>query len=212
MQVNHKLFTLIFVLFLTFSLQIYAQTGELTGSVICGDGVQKTDIGITGIDPHVYYVLYHNGEMVQMRKSAGAGSDKSMTFGTFKDGGEYTAVGFTRVVDGFPPKMGKAVKGKIRISTVPVLMIGDTLRIKSGEALSYQPKADLSDATFSWSATLKSGKVAGFVKKGDQTIHDVIRLQDNSPACLVYSITPYSAQHSGSCMGTTRELFVIIKP
>ena len=144
---TNKSLMLIMTLFWFVSMGIYAQVGEMTGSDICGDGHQTTTIGVSGIDPAKYYALYHDGEMLQVRQSSIESKDQGLTFGTFKETGSYTVVVFDNVVKGFPPKLGKPVKRKITISKMPVLFMGDTLKIKSGEVLNYIPRADLQGAT-----------------------------------------------------------------
>ena len=198
-------------LFWFISLITYAQVSQLSGSDICGDGRQTTMIGISGIDPGKYYALYRNDEMLQVRRSSVEGNDQAISFGSFKEIGIYSASAFDKVVDGFPAKLGKPVKGKITISPVPLLYMGDTLKIKSGELLHYVPRADLQGATFSWSTSLKYGKVSTYIKKGSNAIDDTIQVAGDSPACIVYSITPQGAAPIVSCNGEPRDLVVIIR-
>ena len=191
---------------------IFAQTGELMGSDICADGLQSTNIGIAGADPQKYYALYRNNELYQVRQSGIAGKDQMLNFGIFKEVGAYTAVAFDDVQAGFPAKQGTALKGKITISPVPVIFMGDTLKIKSGELLTYLPRADLSGTTFTWTTNVKSGKVSGVSKKGNNAINDAIQLLSGGKACIIYSITPYSPGQFSNCSGESRDLIVVVSP
>ena len=205
-------FMLTMTLFWVFGIGIYAQVGELTGSNICNDGRQTTNIGISGFDPGKYYALYRNDEMLQVRQSSVEVKDQGFTFGTFKETGSYMAVAFDHVVKGFPARLGKPVKGKITISPVPVLFMGDTLKIKSGEVLNYAPRADVQEASFTWSAYVKSGNASGYHKQGSGAIHDTLRAAGDRPACVIYAITPHSADHIVSCNGDPRDLVIVIRP
>jgi hypothetical protein len=150
--------------------------------------------------------------MIQVRRSNTEGKDRTMSFGTFKDFGTYSAAAFDKVVEGFPPRSGKPVKGKITISRMPVLIMGDTLKIKSGKALDYTPRSDVPGTTFTWSATVKSGTVTGYTKQGAGAIHDIIRAEGDKPACIQYAITPHGADPIVSCSGEPRDLVIVIRP
>ncbi|MCX6276981.1 MAG: hypothetical protein NT004_02645 [Bacteroidetes bacterium] len=191
---------------------IFAQVGDLTGSDICGDGRQTTSIGISGADAGKYYALYRNDKLFQVRQSNVEEKDNVLSFGNFKETGYYTAVAFENPVKGFPSRRGKPVNGKITIYPVPTLIMGDTLKIKSGETIHYVPRADLQGTVFTWSAFLKYGKASGFSKTGSSTIGDTIQVEDDRPACIIYSITPHGADHIVSCNGDARDLVVIIRP
>ena len=174
--------------------------------------LQSTNIGISGADPAKYYALYQDNKMIQVRRANGEGNDHVFSFGVFKNVGSYSAVAFDKVVDGFPARLGKPVNGKITISPVPVLFMRDTLKIKSGKLLHYVPHADLQGTTYTWSAYVKYGKVSGYRKKGDNAIDDTLRVEGDSAACIVYSITPHGGDHIISCDGDTRDLVVIVRP
>jgi hypothetical protein len=191
---------------------LYGQVGEISGFDLCSNGMQTTSIGVTGIDPGFYYVLFRNSELVQVRRTNAESAERVLSFGSFKDIGTYSVVAFDKVVEGFPPKSGKPVKGKITIAQAPVLFMGDTLRIKSGEVLHYVPKADLQGATFTWSAFVKYGKAVGYSKTGSYSIDDTLLVEGDGPACIVYSITPHGADPIVSCQGEPRDLVVKIRP
>jgi hypothetical protein len=209
---NFKLFLIFLSIFFYLDRTSIGQIVEITGTNICADGTQSTLIGISGIKSGTFYALYRNNELVQVRSLAVNSSEQSLSYGTFKEIGVYTASAFDKPVADFPAKSGNPVKGTVKISAIPVLVKPDTLKIKSGEAVNYIPKADIEGTTFSWTANLKYGMAAGFSKKGSEAIDDLIKLGDGSPACIVYTITPYSSPYSGSCMGTTRDLIVIVNP
>jgi hypothetical protein len=191
---------------------VLAQVEDLMGSDICADGQQSTTIGIAGSSEKKYYALYRNDELFQVRQSGVTGKNQMLSFGTFKEVGTYTAASFEEVKEGFPAKLGTPVKGKITISPVPVMYMGDTLKIKSGDIFNYAPRADLPGTTFTWTTSVVKGKVSGLGKKGNNAINDTILLNDNNNACIIYSITPHSPDQFGSCSGLTRDLVVIIKP
>jgi hypothetical protein len=207
-----KLFMFILATSFVVSSKLYAQVGELSGFDLCANGLQTTTIGVSGIDPGKYYALYHNNEMIQVRRSNAEGTEHVLSFGSFKDIGVYTAAAFDHVVEGFPAKNGMTVKGKITIAQAPVLYMGDTLRIKSGEVLHYIPKADLQGTTFTWTAYVKYGKAVGYSKTGSNSIDDTIRAEGDGPACVIYSITPHGADPIVSCIGEPRDLVVKIRP
>jgi hypothetical protein len=210
---TYKILTVVLALTWFFCAGLYAQVGEMSGFDLCANGLQTTSIGVSGIDPGKYYALYRNNEMIQVRRTNTEGSERVLSFGTFKDTGIYTAAAFDNVVDGFPSKKGVAVKGKITISQAPVLyMTGDTLRIKSGEVLHYTPKADVPGATFTWTAYVKVGKAVGYSKTGSNDINDTIRAEGDGPACIIFSITPHSVDPIVSCTGEPRDLVVKIRP
>jgi hypothetical protein len=194
------------------STGLYAQVGEMSGFDLCANGLQTTTIGVSGIDQGKYYALYRDNEMIQVRRTNAEGTEHVLSFGSFKETGVYTAAAFDHVVDGFPSKSGMAVKGKITIARAPVLLMGDTLRIKSGEVLHYIPKADQQGATFTWTAYLKYGKAAGYSKTGSNSIDDTIRAEGDGAACIIYSITPHGADPIVSCNGEPRDLVVKIRP
>ena len=210
---TYKSLTIVLTLAWFVSAGLFAQVGEMSGFDLCSNGLQTTAIGVSGIDPGKYYALYRNNEMIQVRRTNTEGSERVLSFGTFKDIGIYTAAAFDRVIDGFPSKNGTAVKGKITISQAPVLfMTSDTLRIKSGETLHYVPKADRPGATYTWTAYVKIGKAAGYSKTGSNAIDDTIRAEGDGPACIIYSITPHGADPIVSCNGEPRDLVILIRP
>jgi hypothetical protein len=207
-----KFILLILVFSCGIGTEIVAQVEDLMGSDICADGQQSTRIGIAGANPEKYYALYHNDKLFQVRQSGVAGQNQMLTFGTFKEVGSYTAASFDEMKEGFPAKLGTPVKGKITISPVPVMYMGDTLKIKSGEPLNYAPRANLAGTTFTWTTSVVKGKVTGLSKKGNNAINETLQLSDSNSACIIYSITPHSPDQFASCSGLTRDLVVIIKP
>lgn len=191
---------------------VTAQVAEVSGQNICGDGSQRTTISITGMDQTRYYGLYHDDKLLQLRKSEPVGGERNLTFGEFSEPGVYTAASFDKVVEGFPRKQGTMLKGSVIISRVPVVLTGDTLRISSGEAINYLPKANLPETSFSWTSSVQSGSVRGNTKKGSGAIQDVIRNEGSIPACLVYSITPFRSENGNICTGESRNLIILISP
>jgi hypothetical protein len=209
---NFKLFLIFLAIFFYLDRTSIGQIVDITGTDICADGVQSTSVGVSGVKSGAFYALYRNNELVQVRNLASNSKDQSLSYGIFKEIGVYTVAAFEKPVADFPVKSGNPVKGSVKISAIPVLVKPDTLKIKSGEAVNYMPKADIEGTTFSWTANIKYGTATGFSKKGSEAIDDLIKLGDGSPACIVYTITPYSSPYSGSCMGATRDLIVIVNP
>lgn len=189
-----------------------AQDVEISGRNICADGSQHTTISITGMDPSRYYGLYQDDKLVQLRKSEAIGGERTLSFGEFSETGIYTAAMFDKVVEGFPKKQGTPIKGSVTISQLPVIFIQDTLRISSGEAVNYLPKANLPETSFSWTSFVKAGMVKGNTKKGSGAIQDVIRNEGSAKACVVYSITPFRTVNGNICTGESRNLNILISP
>lgn len=203
---------LLVLLFFLINGVLPAQETVLDGQDICSDGSLTSRIVIKGMDPDKYYALYLDSKLLQMRKSADPSQVNSMVFGDYKEPGVYTAAAFDKVVTGFPENQGAAVKGRVVISETPVVFGTDTLRIRSGQAVNLLPKASLPDTEFSWISVIGKGMVSGITKKGNGAVRDVLTVQGNTPAMVIYTITPYRNLNGNTCTGSSRDFVVLISP
>lgn len=203
---------LLFILFFLISGALPAQEAVLDGPDICSDGLMTSRIVLRGMNPDKYYALYHDSKLLQMRKSADPSQGNSMIFGDFKEPGIYTAASFDKVVTGFPEDQGTAVKGRIVISESPVIFGADTLRIKSGQPVNLLPKTNLPETEFSWVSKTEKGVVKGITRKGNGAVRDVLTVEGNITAMVIYTITPYKNLNGITCSGSPRDFVVLISP
>jgi hypothetical protein len=186
----------------------------LTGTDICTDGTQSTEIGITDAKPDVYYALFRDGERISLRQLNSEASPNPISFGDFSQPGKYTVIEYDDYnSDLRSPNEGRQVTGQINIKPMPVLLIkDDPIIIKSGETFSYEPRADLKDVLFTWTAGVVEGKIKKIDDRGKGEISVMLEVIDEKPAKVIFSITPVAEDHIGGCIGSTRDLIINIEP
>jgi hypothetical protein len=191
---------------------LQAQQYFLTGTDLCSNGSQSTNIGLTDSDPAKMYAIYRDDQLLAVRTINTAKSPNPLDFGQFSEPGKYTVVEFT---EGNPdykhPEKGRSISGTISINSIPVLDVPEKMEIKSGDPYKYQPHANINGCRFKWTTRLESGKAGGYIKSGEGMIADKVVLTGNKPVCIIYLITPFSPANLGSCMGNTTELTVWIR-
>ncbi len=190
-----------------------AQNIYLTGTDICTDGTQSTEIGITDSDPAKHYALFRDGIQLMMFQQYSDQDTNPITFGTFSEPGIYRVYQFERHGSNMNPNDGIAIGDQVHIKPMPVMFIPDEpITTQSGNTFNYEPKADIRDATFTWTATVAGGKVKKFNNRGRGDISMKLELDGDKPSQVVFSITPIAPDHLGGCMGHTRDLIVNIEP
>ena len=193
--------------------RIYSQQYSLIGSDICSDGTHSTHIGLSDSDPAKFYALYRDGKFLEVKSQNSEKKPNALDFGSYSESGKYTVIEFSRTnLDFNKPENGRKINGNVSINKLPVAYVPKKLEVRSGAPLNYQPKANVEGCTFKWTARLDAGAATGFKKSGAGMIADTILLQGQKPACVIYSITPYSPEYLGTCMGNIQELVVWIKP
>lgn len=192
---------------------LHAQQHLITGTDLCSDGAQSTNIGLADSDPSKMYAIYRDGQFLAVRTINDSKSPNPLDFGAFSETGKYTIVEFSNDNADFRhPEKGRTIQGAISIYKKPVMEVPQKVEIKSGELFTFQPVADIRGCSFRWTARLKSGKAAGFKKSGEGMVSDSIVLHDSNPVSMSYLITPYSPEHLGTCTGNTVEMTVWIIP
>jgi hypothetical protein len=203
------------ILILLFSISLHgvellAQQRSVVGSSICSDGNQTTTISLAAPDPQKIYSLFLDGGFIASKYPTKTTDSKPIDFGSFKDFGTYTVVEFIKTGIPDQPETGKKINGSVSIFRQPIVLVPDKVNIKSGKAVSVQPRADIAGCTIKWIAKLETGKLTGFQKMGEGNISDTLTLMNNDPACVIYSITAYSSEKMGSCAGQPKEFRVWI--
>jgi hypothetical protein len=190
-----------------------AQSIFLTGTDICTDGTQSTEIGITDSDPTKHYALFRDGLQLMMFQQHSDQETNPITFGTFSEPGIYRVFQFDRHGSNMNPNNGIAIGEKIHIKPMPVLLVSDEpITTQSGMFFTYEPKSDIRDASYSWTATVTRGKMKKFTDRGRGDINQKLELEGEKPAQIVFSITPVAPDHLGGCMGDTSDIIVNIEP
>ncbi len=191
-----------------------AQSIYLTGTDICTDGTQSTEIGITDSDPDAFYALFRDGERISLRQHNSGTTPNPISFGEFAHPGFYTVVEFSDYTKDLKnPNDGIQIAGHVHIKQIPELFIQrEPLVVKSGEVFKYEPKADLNNTSFIWTASVDKGKVVKFDDRGKGTIEMKFTLKDEKTAQVVFSITPVAPDDLGGCIGKSQELVVFISP
>ena len=211
---KRALLILLLLYFLSPRLQpLMAQKITLVGSNICSDGTQSVSIGLSDSDPKKVYALYRDDQMIQVRSINTETSPNPLNFGNMSQPGTYTVSEFAGGSNDYSKaSSGKIIKGSVSIFGIPVLTVPKKLEIKSGSAISFQPKADKEGCIYNWTARIDKGKVKGFKKTGEGMITDKPELEGSEPACIIYSITPMRSSREGACVGNTVDLIVWIMP
>jgi hypothetical protein len=190
-----------------------AQEIYVTGTDLCSDGTQSTRIGLNDSDPAKMYAIYRDGKFTGVRSVNTERKPNPLDFGEFSETGKYTVVEFPMAnLDIHHPEKGRALKGSVTINRMPDVKLPDQLEVKSGQALNFTPRVTIEGCTFTWTSRPGSGKVTGNKKSGNGPLTDTLLLQEATAASVIYTITPVSPAHLGSCKGTPRELVVRILP
>jgi hypothetical protein len=196
------------------SQRIWSQQYKLIGADICSDGSQSTHISLSDSDPVKFYALYRDGRFLEVKSHKSGTTPNNIDFGNYSETGKYTVIEFSREnLDFEKPEKGRKISGSVSINSVPILYVPKKLEARSGSPLNCQPKASVNGCTYKWTARLDAGAATGFRKSGEGImITDTLILQGKQTATVVYTITPYSPEYLGSCMGNSQELVVWIKP
>jgi hypothetical protein len=192
----------------------YSQQYTLIGTSICSDGSQSTHVGLSDSDPAKMYALYRDGHFIEVKSYNSGKKPNLLDFGNYSEPGKYTVVEFSGANPDFKKsENGRKISGSVSINRIPVLNVPKKFETTSGKPLNYQPKASVNGCTFKWTARLDAGAATGFKKNGSGImITDTIVLQGKQPACVIYTLTPYSPEYLGSCVGNSQELVIWIKP
>ncbi len=147
--------------------------------------------------------------------SAAAGfSNIAGAVGTTYQPGPTAVTTWYRLVTSSPPcpdELSNVVV--VQVNQFPVITSSATHSICSGNNVNYTPTSNVAGATFSWTASLTSGTVAGFSPVGTGNISNVLTLPAGSttPGVVTYVITPTGPAPS-SCPGTPFSVAVTVNP
>jgi len=83
--------------------------------------------------------------------------------------------------------------------------------ICSGGTASIVPTSDMVGSSFSWTASLTSGNVTGFVANGAGNISNILTNASSSPGTVTYTITP-TGPATSSCPGNSVNFVVTVNP
>jgi hypothetical protein len=205
---------IIFFLLLIIANVVWSQNIRLTGTDICSDGTLTTEIRLSDADPDAFYALFCDEQRLSLRQISSGIKPNPINFGEFSQPGVYTVVQYpNNSNDMNNPNKGTLISGKVHIKPVPKIFIpNEPMQVKSGETFIYRPKADMSDATFTWTASVAEGKLKKFETNGNGNIALNFEIIGEKSAKVIFSITPVAPDFKGGCMGTTHDLTLWVLP
>ena len=118
------------------------------------------------------------------------GSGTEIPSFTAVNNGTMPVVATVTVTPSFEGCDGPTEEFTITVDPTPTVTSASTITICSGQEVNYQPTANVTGTTFSWTATNTVGTVTGFSPTGTGDITDMLENQGPADGAVTYVITP----------------------